>query len=126
MAMYGMLLGLVTPHHNMEVAKYWLIRQGIMVESDNNIGEKVYGIVEMIRKHIQYEKDDGIEEQLIKLLSVGNAKITARNIKINTSGNKRKQVTKKAAKLKATDSKKRESKIFNMTQTIQMKMILAK
>mmetsp|Transcript_34697 Transcript_34697/g.39588 ORF Transcript_34697/g.39588 Transcript_34697/m.39588 type:complete len:194 (+) Transcript_34697:118-699(+) len=110
MAMYGMLLGLVTPHHNMVVAKYWLICLGIMVESDNNISVKAYGIVEIICKHVQYKEDNGIEKQLIKLLSVGNVKITARKIKINTSGNKRKQVTVRAAKIKVTDSKKKRKR----------------
>eukprot|EP00751_Fragilariopsis_kerguelensis_P026517 CAMPEP_0170872846 /NCGR_PEP_ID=MMETSP0734-20130129/26937_1 /TAXON_ID=186038 /ORGANISM="Fragilariopsis kerguelensis, Strain L26-C5" /LENGTH=208 /DNA_ID=CAMNT_0011252965 /DNA_START=429 /DNA_END=1055 /DNA_ORIENTATION=+ len=111
MMTYGMLLGLVAPHHNMEITKDWLIRLGIMVESEDNIGVKVYGIVGMIRQPIQYAEDDGIEEQLTKLLLVGNDKIKVKKIKINTSGNKRKQVTARAAKLKANDKNKRKQDI---------------
>ena len=59
---FGMLLRLATPHHNKEIAKDYLICLEIMGESDNSIAVKVYGIVEMIRLHIQYEENDGIEE----------------------------------------------------------------
>jgi len=61
-----------------------------MVESADHIGLKVYGIVERIPQHIQYDEDNGIKEELNKLLSVGNAKIIARKLKLNSSRNKRK------------------------------------
>ena len=48
----GLLLGLATPHHNTDIVKDWLIQLAIMEESNNIIGTKVYGIVEMIRLHI--------------------------------------------------------------------------
>ena len=87
---FGMLLGLATPHHNIDIAKDWLIQLEILEESDNSIGMKVYGIVEMIRLHIRYEKDNGIENQLTQLLLEGNTTIKARKIKTNTSKGKRK------------------------------------
>lgn len=89
MAKYGMLLGLVAPHHNMEVAIDVLINPRIMVQSKDDIGEKVFGIVESICQHICYEEHDRIKQQLITLLSVGNKKIQARQTK--TSRNKRKK-----------------------------------
>ena len=61
-----------------------------MVESADHIGLKVYGIIGRIRQHIQYEDDDGIKEELNELLSAGNAKITARKLKLNSSRNKTK------------------------------------
>ena len=35
--MYRMLLGLVTPHHNIEITKDWLIRLGIVEKSEENM-----------------------------------------------------------------------------------------
>ena len=87
----------------------WLIQLGIMEESNNSIGTKVYGIVDMIRLHICYEEDNGIELQLAQLLLEGKAAIAARKIKNNTSRGKRKQVT----------TKRRETKLSTKTQIIR-------
>mmetsp|Transcript_22575 Transcript_22575/g.25174 ORF Transcript_22575/g.25174 Transcript_22575/m.25174 type:complete len:144 (+) Transcript_22575:341-772(+) len=87
---FGMLLGLATPHHNIEIALECLIKLRIMANSADCIGLKVYRIVELICQHIQYEDDDGIEEEPNELLSIGNTKITARKLKLNSSRNKRK------------------------------------
>mmetsp|Transcript_38309 Transcript_38309/g.41528 ORF Transcript_38309/g.41528 Transcript_38309/m.41528 type:complete len:226 (-) Transcript_38309:5-682(-) len=89
-ARFGMLLGLATPHHNIEIALECLIKLRIMANSADCIGLKVCRIVELICQHIQYEDDDGIEEEPNELLSIGNTKITARKLKLNSSRNKRK------------------------------------
>ena len=61
-----------------------------MKEYENNYGENEYGIVEWISQHIQFENEDGIEEELNELLLVGIAKITATKLKTNSGKNKRK------------------------------------
>ena len=78
---FGSLLGVAPSHHNIDIAKENLIQLGIMEESDNHTGLKVYGIVDMIHLHIRYEEDDSIEEQLTQLFLEGNAAIKARKIK---------------------------------------------
>ena len=58
-----------------------LVQLRIMKESLNNQGSKVYGLVDMIHIHIQYDEDDSIEDELNKLFLEGNAAIEAKQIK---------------------------------------------
>ena len=78
---YGSLVGVAPGHHNVDIEMEKLIQLRIMKESLNNQGSKVYGLVDMIHIHIQYDKDDSIEDELNKLFLQGNAAIEARNIK---------------------------------------------
>ena len=85
-----MLLGLASKHHNMDIAMELLLKSGLMTEYKNDCGENEYGIVEWIRQRIQFENEDGIEEELKELLLAGKAASKARILKIN-SGEKAKQ-----------------------------------
>ena len=78
---YGSLRRVKSDNHNVDIGMEKLIRMRIMKESLNNQGSKVYGLVDMIHIHIQYDKDDSIEDELNKLFLQGNAAIEARNIK---------------------------------------------
>ena len=84
-----MLIGLASKHHNMDIAMELLLKSGLMKEYENNYGENEYGIVEWVSQHIQFENEEGIEEELNGLLLAGNAEITARQLKINSGKNKR-------------------------------------
>ena len=61
-----------------------LLTLGLMTEYENDFGENNYGIAEWIGEHIQYENEDGIEEELKAMLSVGKTATKARLHMINS------------------------------------------
>ena len=77
---YGSLLGVAPGHYNADIAMEKLIQLGIIKESVSQ-GFKVYGMVDMMRLHIQCNEDDSIKEQLNELFWVGNAVIKASKAK---------------------------------------------
>ena len=89
----NMLLGLAPKHHNMDIAMNLLLTSGLMTEYKNDFGENKYRIVDWIGEHIQYENEDGIEEELKAMLSAGKAATNARILMINSGKNKRKNDT---------------------------------
>ena len=84
-----MLLGLATPHHNIDIAMGWLLKLGIMTEYKDNISENECKILEWIRQRIQFEDEDGIKKELKELLLAGKMKSKTRILKINSGKNKR-------------------------------------
>mmetsp|Transcript_38304 Transcript_38304/g.41527 ORF Transcript_38304/g.41527 Transcript_38304/m.41527 type:complete len:126 (+) Transcript_38304:631-1008(+) len=84
------LLGLAAQHHNMDIAMGLLLKLELMTEYKDNFCENEYKIVEWIRQRIQFENEDGIEEELKELLVAGKPASKARILKINSDKNKRK------------------------------------
>ena len=97
---YRCLLGVKAGHHNVKISMNKLVCWRIMKESRNKQGLIVYGLVDTLRIHIQYNEDDSLEDDLDRLFTEGSTAINARSLKKS----KRKKMQETAARSEANQS----------------------
>ena len=78
---YGCLLGVKPGHHNVDITMKKLVQLRIMRGSLDKQGLTVYGLVDTLRIHIQYDEDDSLKDELNRLFTEENAAIEARSLK---------------------------------------------